>query len=122
MRRLDLAGGFQCGGKLRPAAVVVLARLHLGEGLDNLEALLIGEALDQRLLRFETEAGLALLLRGNPIVFRPAFGALVSGGKIPFQTRIRQADRESAGKVLPGATSGLKQWADGFVPASSLVG
>jgi hypothetical protein len=61
-RRLGLASGFQRGTELRPLLIVVLAGLNLGEGLDNLDAFLIGETPDQGLLRLQAEAGLALLL------------------------------------------------------------
>jgi hypothetical protein len=61
-RRLGLAGGFQRCIELRPLLVIVLAGLDLRERLDDLEAFLISEALDQRLLCLKAKSRLALLL------------------------------------------------------------
>ena len=50
------------GGELRPAVerVGALAGLDLGEGLDQVEALGLGEAGERGLLRLEAKAGAAL--------------------------------------------------------------
>lgn len=45
--RPGLASGLQCGGKLRPAVVVMLARLHLSEGLGDPKDFLISKTLDR---------------------------------------------------------------------------
>ena len=61
-RGLELPGGGQGGGELRPAIerVGALARLDLAEGLGQGVAFGLGKAGERGLLRFEAEAGASL--------------------------------------------------------------
>jgi hypothetical protein len=64
-RRLGFAGGFQGRMELRPLLIIIFTGLHLGECLHDLNAFLIGEALDQCLLRLKAQAALPLLANAN---------------------------------------------------------
>jgi hypothetical protein len=81
--------------------------LHLGEGLDDLKAFLIGEALDRGLLRFEAQAGPALLAGRNADVgdcgFHARFLSVVTGqGTSRLVTDLVQGARVvSPGFFLP---------------------
>src|SRR3981189_2791762 len=75
---------------------LILAALHLGEGLNDLDAFLIGEALDQGLLRFKTETGFALLLGRDADVGDCG----LHGGLLHNTTDVDVSHVNSSGEVL----------------------